>query len=121
MKGGDIMKLLQKIGTGIATGVMLAGIITPSAFAATSVTVSGNGAGSVNTVNVTSSNTTSVSQTNVAQVSNNVVTNNNTGNNSASFNTGGTTVVHSGSSTSNVSITNLANANFLRLSKCWKL
>jgi len=112
------MNYIQKIGTVIATGAMLAGILTPSAFAAT-VTISGNGAGSVNTVNVTSSNNTSVSQTNSSSVSNVVVTNSNTGNNTASFNTGGFTLVHSGSSTNTTNITNKSGLNVLSLKNCW--
>lgn len=112
------MNLIKKIGTGIATGALMAGLLTPAAFAATTITVSGNGAGSVNTVNSTSSNNTSVSQTNIASVSNVVVANSNTGNNTASFNTGGSTLVRSGNSSTTTTITNRSGLNVLSLRNC---
>jgi len=81
------------------------------------VTIDGNGAGSKNTVdsntgaldgNVT---TTTVSQTNNADLSNNVTANAETGGNHASQNTGGDTNVQSGDATTNVNVSNAANAN----------
>lgn len=76
-----------------------------------SVTITGNGAGSLNTVNLTNTSSTVLGQTNYANVSNVVTANASTGGNSASFNTGGDTFVLSGDAKTNVGVHNLLNFN----------
>jgi hypothetical protein len=70
------------------------------------ITVSDNGGGSSNEVNVSSNNTTTVTQNNESHVENNVNTNVNTGDNTANTNTGGDTSIQTGNATTNTTITN---------------
>lgn len=105
------MKILQKIGAGLATGALLTVASVPSAFAATDVNVSGNGAFSDNNAAVSSSCSTSLDQTNVSNISNNVVTRANTGGNTASFNTGGSVTIFTGDATTDVEVSNAAGSN----------
>ena len=83
---------MNKLTIRIATAVSSAAIVV-SSFAtpllATTVQVTGNGADSVNTVNVTQNTETNVSQTNDANISNNISVKSNTGDNEAKKNTGG--------------------------------
>jgi hypothetical protein len=104
-------KLAYKIGSGVAAAALLAVSAVPAAFAATDVSVYGNGAFSDNAVRVSNNNSTSVRQTNNTNISNNVTTRQNTGGNSSSFNTGGGSSIFTGDATSDVMITNSAGAN----------
>lgn len=79
----------------------------------TSIGILGNGAGSQNTVNVSSSNSTRVSQMNGMRVENDVHSRVNTGNNKSSFNTGGFTGISTGGASSNTSINTSGNINML--------
>jgi len=87
---------------------------------AVAVDVSGNGAGSNNTVNYTQQNNQNVNQNNQSNVSNNVNANCNTGGNSANSNTGGSTGVNTGNCTSNVNIQNNLNNNQATVGCCGK-
>lgn len=58
-----------------------------------SITISGNGAGSINNVFVTNSTSTLISQNNTAIISNNINANANTGNNNASYNNGSSSIL----------------------------
>ncbi|HUQ84770.1 MAG TPA: CHRD domain-containing protein [Candidatus Limnocylindrales bacterium] len=109
------MNLKQKLTTGLATGAVVLSALTPAAFAATSVHVSGNGAFSSNSVSVTQNRNLSVSQSNSSSISNSVNANSNTGGNNASLNTGGNVAVVTRSSSTGVAISNVANANILNL------
>lgn len=82
-----------------------------TAFAGTTIQISGNGAGSDNFTTVNQSSTTTVTQSNTANVTNNVDSDANTGGNDASFNTGGNTTVTTGPATSNTTVTNTLNTN----------
>ena len=97
--------------TAISTVAFLFGAITPT-FASTTIQISGNGAGSVNHVTVTSNNVTSLSQNNLASISNNVNSNSSTVGNNSNGNTGGNVTIHTGNSVSTTSITTHANVNF---------
>jgi len=77
----------------------------------TEVKVSGNGANSDNTVNLTNVNATGVTQNNTANVSNDVDVDAETGNNKAGLNTGGDVVILTGDAKVNVDVTTLANVN----------
>lgn len=70
------------------------------------VTVTDNGSGSSNQVQVTNQNNTTVTQNNEANINNNVDTNANTGNNDASLNGNGETTVVTGDATSTTSVNN---------------
>jgi hypothetical protein len=105
-----IMNYKTRITTAIATGAVLLNAIAPVAFADT-ITVTGNGVYSDNTVNAASQTTTVVSQSNNATVNNNVNSNASTGGNSANYNTGGNTTVNTGNATTNVGVNNNLNTN----------
>lgn len=109
------MNFKQKITTGLATGAVLLGTIAPAAFAATSVHISGNGAFSENRVNVSQSNSLRVAQSNDASINNTVNASSNTGGNNAGFNTGGSVAIVTGSSSTNVGISNVANSNTISI------
>jgi hypothetical protein len=78
----------------VTAGVMVANIATP-AFA-TTIEISGNGAGADSNVAVQNTNTTTVSQNNTANVTNTVKTNADTGDNKANYNTGGNVGIQTG-------------------------
>lgn len=88
----------------ISTILVLA---TFAAVYAVNVDISGNGAGSSNSVNYNSTQNTSIDQNNRANISNNIDANCNTGGNNASGNTGGNT----GNCDVNVDVTNRVNSN----------
>lgn len=76
------------------------------------VTISGNGANSENKTNVENNNSLFVAQDNNADISNQVDAKASTGKNDASLNTGGDSTIWTGNATTNVSVNNIANANF---------
>lgn len=106
-----IAKLLVSGGTAIS----LLALSTLPSFAATA-TVSGNGADSKNSINISSSNSVRINQTNTANISNNVSVVANTGGNTANENTGGNVSISTGNSNVSVGISNIANKNTLDLS-----
>ena len=79
--------------------------------------VSGNGEGSQNQINVTSSSTNNVAQTNNAEVQNNVDAKADTGSNEASSNTGDVSIA-TGDVEELVSIENKLNASFAETNCC---
>jgi hypothetical protein len=105
--------LKVKLTTGLVTAAVVAGAIAPGAFAAKTVTVSGNGADSTNKVKVKEVKKTKVKQSNTATVANTVGVTQNTGGNKASKNTGGDVTVTSGNATATVNVTNTTGGNYL--------
>lgn len=81
-------------------------IFNPSFVLAEELSITGNGDGSTNAVNITSTQSNEATQNNEAQVTNNVEVNANTGDNSASENTGGESNIATGDINSNVEIVN---------------
>lgn len=108
--------MTKKIIAVLSSVLLLAGSALP-VFAET-LTITGNGSDSVNSINTTVTNTTQVSQTNTANINNNVTTTSNTGDNTASHNTGGAVTVDTGSAKSQVSVTNTANTNVAAVDNC---
>lgn len=109
-----------KITAGIVTGSLLAGLALPvGAFAANTVTISGNGAGSYNKVRIRSHKTTTATQTNIADVGNLTGVFQNTGGNRANRNTGdGNINVNSGNATSTVANTTTIGGNTATVNGC---
>lgn len=106
--------LKVKLTSGIVTAAFVAGVVAPAgAFAATNLTVSGNGADSTNKVKVKNVKKTKVKQSNTSTVSNSVGVSQNTGGNTASKNTGGDVTVTSGNATATVTVTNITGSNYL--------
>lgn len=111
------MKFQARLTTAIATGAILFSAVSP-AFAATTLTVTGNGASSENTVTVGQTNTTTVVQNNNANIQNNVSAKAETGDNTASRNTGGNVSVSTGDATSKTAVTNNVNTNVAQTACC---
>lgn len=84
----------------------------------TSATISGNGAGSKNLINLKVKNTCVVVQQNTTNVQGAVSGNSNTGGNSASGNTGGVTIIKTGNSSVNVNVTTIGGNNTTSCGAC---
>lgn len=97
----------------IAAGILLVGLSTGKATYAQeqSLSVTGNGSGSVNNATTVQNQSTFVTQTNNSTVTNNVVVDANTGNNTASSNTNDPSNISTGSIASNVLVNNTLGAN----------
>jgi hypothetical protein len=108
-----------KLATGLVTASLLAATVAPAAFAATDITVSGNGAGSHNKVKVKNKNKTKVVQSNATAVVNLTGVFQNTGGNTANNNTGGGNVdVNSGNATSTVTNHTTTGGNVATVDPC---
>ncbi len=112
------MTFKTKLTTAIATGAVLLNAMAPAVFAATTIEISGNGAGSDNWATLNQTSTQNVTQNNTANVTNNVNADAKTGGNDANFNTGGTVVVDTGDAKSKVNITNDLNKNLAEVDCC---
>ncbi|MDO8498392.1 MAG: hypothetical protein Q7S44_01255 [bacterium] len=109
----------RAVTSAFATASLLFYAFATSAFAqTTTLDISGNGSDSDNTLNVTTSQTTTVVQENNADITNDVYAKANTGGNDANDNTGGDVTVDTGDATTNVDISNQANANVADLQNC---
>lgn len=94
-------------------------VVNPYIVSAEEASVSGNGAGSSNTVNIEVNQNNSTAQNNTAVVTNNVEVEANTGNNEASNNTGGETNIETGDVTTNVEIINAGiNQSYAEIGCC---
>lgn len=111
------MQLKYKLGSAIASAALFASVLAPAASAAT-ITVSGNGAGSVNGVTLSSTKTKVLTQSNTTFATNVVSSNANSGNNTSQFNTGGASTVVSGPATSGVSLGVGGGSNTALLAGC---
>lgn len=111
--------LKLKLTTSVVTTAFLVGLVLPTgAFAANTVTVSGNGAGSTNKVKIKNTKKVRVEQSNRTAVINLVGVFQNTGGNSANQNTGGDVTVNSGNATANVTNTTTTGGNTLVVPDC---
>jgi hypothetical protein len=81
----------------------------------TDVELSGNGYGSDNTANLSTSTATNLYQTNNANIENDIDADADTGDNKASYNTGGDTEVLTGDADTTVLVNNEANSNWARI------
>lgn len=105
-------KLISKIGAGLAAASLLATAFAPTAFAANSVTISGNGEGSRQFVLNTSTSRSLVGQGNLTLVRSTITNNSNTGNNLVIGNTGSNVTLTGGGvlNTSSVGVGGSSNA-----------
>jgi len=107
-----------KIATAFATGALLLSSFAPAAFANGTIDVSGNGAGSDTSVQVSSDQSSRIVQNNDANISNTINNTANTGGNSSSFNTGGNSTIDTGNASSRVDVSNMANMNQASIDGC---
>ena len=101
-----------------ASGALVLSLLTPAAFADTTVDISGNGVGSTNTVEVKNKDNTTVEQTNSTVVGINVTSSANTGGNEANGNTGGDVTIDTGKAVSTVEIAVLGSTNEIVMPDC---
>lgn len=114
-----MLNLKYKIAATATTAAIIATSFAPAlSLAATNVTVSGNGADSVNEVKVKNKYKARLTQRNRATVDNTVVVGQDTGGNKANDNTGGDTEVSSGKATANVTNTTITNGNSATIEEC---
>lgn len=111
-------KLHMKIASVLASGAVVAQLLATPVLAATTITISTNGADTNNKANVEMNNTQTVVQNNSANISNYVDANASTGGNTASRNTGGNVLVDTGDAATSVSVQNTVNKNVADLSCC---
>ena len=107
------MNIKQKITSAAIIGSMMASVVAPASFAATTVRVRNNGALSTNKVYVKNWSSKSVGQYNSTAVLTGVFTKAKTGGNTSSFNTGGTSSIETGNAknTATVRVTGATNSN----------
>lgn len=110
-------KFYRRITTGIATTAMIVANFAP-VFAATELSVIGNGSDSTSNISLNQGSTTFVTQTNVTSINNDVDIDADTGSNTADDNTGGDVLIDTGNSTAKVTIENMANSNVAEVEPC---
>mgnify|MGYP007080215571 CR=1 FL=1 len=108
----------KRIATAVATGALLLNSFAAPAFAATNITLSGNGSESNNTANVNMTKANTIVQNNTANVTNKVDVDANTGNNDANDNTGGDVKIKTGDSAVGVAVKNMLNRNSAAVDCC---
>ncbi len=110
-------KFSQKVLAALSAGTMLLSVVSP-VLADTTLEISGNGADSVNNVNLTQSSTTTVVQSNSANISNDVDASATTGGNDANRNTGGSITIDTGNARTDVAVSNAVNSNTANVDCC---
>lgn len=108
----------KRIATAVATGALLLNSFATPAFAATTITLSGNGTDSNNTANINLTKTATVVQNNTANVTNKVDVDAETGDNDANDNTGGDVEIKTGDSDVAVAVKNMLNSNSASIDCC---
>jgi fibronectin-binding autotransporter adhesin len=112
------MNFKARIGTAVASSALLLQLLTPAAFADTTITVSGNGASSNNTAHVESNSTTNVTQNSTTVVGVDVTTTANSGGNQANNNTGAVVGVTSGDAAAVSGVTVTGGSNNATVTGC---
>ncbi len=107
----------KKIAAALTSGAMFLSM-TSTAFASTSIEVTGNGYDSSNSSNVSAQTSTNVVQDNSASVSNRVSSSSNTGGNKADQNTNGDVIIRTGDAQTKVNVDNMLNSNKAMLDCC---
>lgn len=112
------MNIKRKIAVAITSSALIFNAFASTAFASTTLVISGNGADSNNDAQVNVTHETSVVQSNNAQVDNQVTANADTGNNTAKDNTGGDVSVTTGDVDTTVNVSNALNSNTATVDCC---
>ena len=97
-------KIRYKIGAGIVAASLLLSSVVTAAFADVTAEISGNGSGSINSINITNKSKCEVSQKNSTSVLTEIESSASTGGNTASGNTGGGVSIDTGNATSTVEV-----------------
>jgi hypothetical protein len=96
--------LVKRVAVGVVTGLFLTSLAASSAFADVPAEISGNGAGSYNSIYIKHKNKCSVYQKNQTEVLTEVESQAHTGGNTANGNTGGDVTIDTGNATSTVTV-----------------
>jgi hypothetical protein len=110
-------KLTKKLLSVFSASAIALNAVVP-VLATDSVSISGNGYGSDNEIEIESNSETVVKQMNTAVVTNSVSTTSSTGGNKANYNTGGDSFVYTGDADSRVTVTNTLNSNEASVACC---
>lgn len=113
-----MINIKKTLTSAIAAGTILVNVATPAFAATTTLTVSGNGRDTVNTVEVDTSKTTTVVQDNSADVTNKVNVDANTGGNKIQDNSGGNSSVDTGNVDTKVEVSTATNVNNAKVDCC---
>ena len=113
-----MVRAIKTTASAIVSGAILLYSLAIPTFASTTIEISGNGASSTNTADVTTTQETTVVQNNVANITNNVNSAANTGNNTANSNTGGNTTIDTGNAEAKATVSNTANLNKADVNTC---
>ena len=105
------MNIKKKLMTAAAAGSILASMLPGAAFAATHVTIEGNGAFSHNKTKVVNKNIKSVSQSNSMTVGTTITSKAKTGKNKSSFNVGGSSAITTGTATNTTTVAVVGGGN----------
>lgn len=111
------MELIKRVSTVLVSTALLASSFAPAAFAA-DLEISDNGAGSNNTINVTSTSNTTVNQTSNTDVDLTIGVVASTGGNQANGNNGGNVSITTGNATSNVTVSVTGGSNTAWVNPC---
>ena len=110
--------ITKKFVAGFAAVALLASSFSGVALAGTTIEITGNGAESQNTADVSQNSTTEVTQNNDADVTNNVTSNAKTGGNDANLNTGGDVYITTGDASTETIVKNTLNSNSAEVDCC---
>ncbi len=110
--------LKTKIAIAGAAGTILLNAMSPLAYAATTVEITGNGSSSQNSANISKSHNSSVVQENNANIQNNINANSSTGGNRANDNTNGDVLIDTGNASTMIDLLNRLNLNHAKLNNC---
>lgn len=102
----------------LASGLMVANMVTPVAAANFNFTITGNGSDSNNETEFKADNNTTLVQDNDTHLNNQIKVNSNTGDNGADDNTGGAVKIKTGDTETAVSVQNQAGMNQALLNQC---
>lgn len=109
---------IRKITSAIAAGTLIFSSLSSSAFAVSTLEISGNGSSSDNQISANKQVNTTVVQTNDAYVKNDVNSTASTGGNDANDNTGGDVTIATGNATSKTNLSTQVNLNRADIDNC---
>lgn len=112
------MKLQYRLGVALSAGTLIAQLLAPAAYADTTIDISGNGAGSNNTVNVTNNSSLTLNQTNNTTVNAVVISSAKTGGNEANDNNGASVSIETGNATAKATLNVTGGSNTANITGC---
>jgi hypothetical protein len=112
------MQIGKKIFSASAASLIMFSSLATTAFADTTLSITGNGSDSTNVTTINNASTSTVVQDNAANITNYVDSSSTTGGNSSSGNTGGDVSLTTGDATSDTTVTTAVNGNVANTDCC---